>query len=59
MDLKNDVGSFLHTQSRTFPRKVVLQTVDAALWEDFPASFAGMLITIARIFELRTSMEIM
>lgn len=58
MDLKNDMGSFCQAQRRTFPGQMVLEAVDAPLGEYLAACFAGVLVSITGVLELRSSMEI-
>ena len=37
---------------------MVCKTVNSALWKFLAARFAGMLVSVARIVELRTSIEV-
>jgi len=59
VQLEESFPSIRGTDSRAFFDKMCSETIDSALGESLAAGLASMLITVARVIELRATNEVL
>jgi len=59
VQLEESFPSIRGADSRAFFDEMCCETIDPTLWESFAAGLASMLITVARVVELRATDEVL